>query len=245
MDSVSPPHHRNSLILACLGQVDGTAWCFFPIDSSQTLCCSQAFAELWNLPRPGGNDTRLRSYARGAVALAMTQQGVDANEFFTEMLSRETGQPFTIVLIRRDLHKVHAEVTAIVESDQIVGHLVRCTEPADASFLGSLMTEITAAQRQLEVLSPREREILHFVYEGRTNKSISIATGISEKTVEKHRARIMQKLEINCSAQLFRLVSKAWLLSDILPVPASHTHVANHGPTLPRNLRPPLSYGDT
>jgi len=245
MDSVSPPHHRDSLILASLGQVDDTAWCFFPLDSSQTLCCSQAFVELWNLPRQGSEGTRLRSCARGTVALSMAQQGVDADDFFSEISSRETGQPFTLVLIRRDLHKVHAEVTAILESNQIVGHLVRCTEPADASFLGSLMTEITAAQRQLEVLSPREREILHFVYEGRTNKSISIATGISEKTVEKHRARIMQKLEINCSAQLFRLVSKAWLLSDILRVPASHTHVANHGPSLSRNLRPPLSYGDS
>jgi hypothetical protein len=59
------------------------------------------------------------------------------------------------------------------------------------------------------------------VYDGRTNKAISISTEISEKTVEKHRARIMQKLDLTCAAQLYRLVSKAWLMSDILRPPGS------------------------
>ncbi len=80
----------------------------------------------------------------------------------------------------------------------------------------TLMQEVSRSQQQLEILSQREREVLHMVYEGRTNKAISIAAQISEKTVEKHRGRIMQKLGISCTAQLFRLVSKAWMLSDIL-----------------------------
>lgn len=245
MDSVSPPYHRDSLILAALVKEDTTAWCFFPVDPSQDVCCSVAALALWNLQRTKVEDHSFGSCSRTAVAQAMTQQGVDVAEFLTGLSAVCCGQHTSTTLIRRDLHKVHVEITGVADGDQLAGHLLRFTEPADPSFLGSLMNEITAAQRQLEILSPREREVLHFVYEGRTNKSISIATGISEKTVEKHRARIMQKLEINCTAQLFRLVSKAWLLSDILRVPASNTQVANHGPTLPRNLRPPLSYGDT
>lgn len=245
MDSVFPPHHRDSLILAALVKEDTTAWSFFSVDASQEVCCSVAALELWNLPRTTDEKRSFGCCSRSAIARAMTLQGVDTEEFLTGLSSVCCGQHISTMLIRRDLHKVQVEVTGVADGDQLVGHLVRYTEPADPSFLGSLMNEITAAQRQLEVLSPREREVLHFVYEGRTNKSISIATGISEKTVEKHRARIMQKLGINCTAQLFRLVSKAWLLSDVLRIPASHTHVANHGPSLSRNLRPPLSYGDT
>jgi len=215
MDSDFPPHHRDSLILAVLVKEDTTAWCFFPGDVSQDACCSVAALELWNLPRTADEKLCIGSCSRSAIAQAMTLQGVNAEEFLTGLSSVCSGQHISTILIRRDLHKVQVEVTGVADGDQLLGHLVRYTEPADPSFFGSLMNEITAAQRQLEVLSPREREVMYFVYEGRTNKSISIATGISEKTVEKHRARIMQKLGINCTAQLFRLVSKAWLLSDI------------------------------
>ncbi len=51
-------------------------------------------------------------------------------------------------------------------------------------------------------LSPREREIFQLVAEGRTNREAAEILDISAATVETHRARILQKLEIHNTAEL-------------------------------------------
>ena len=53
-------------------------------------------------------------------------------------------------------------------------------------------------------LSPREREVLQLVAEGRTNKAIAGTLVISVKTVESHRASIMRKLDLHDTASLVR-----------------------------------------
>lgn len=53
-----------------------------------------------------------------------------------------------------------------------------------------------------ETLSEREREIFQLVAEGRTNKEVAELLQISPATVETHRARILQKLDIHNTAEL-------------------------------------------
>ena len=53
-------------------------------------------------------------------------------------------------------------------------------------------------------LTPREREVLQLLTEGKSNKEIAGLTGTSPKTVETHRARIMRKLEARSLAELVR-----------------------------------------
>lgn len=53
-----------------------------------------------------------------------------------------------------------------------------------------------------ESLSEREREIFQLVAEGRTNRDVAELLEISTATVETHRARIMQKLDIHNTAEL-------------------------------------------
>jgi len=55
-----------------------------------------------------------------------------------------------------------------------------------------------------ELLSPREREVLQLVAEGRLNKQIAVLLGIAERTVEAHRASIMRKLGLTDPAGLVR-----------------------------------------
>lgn len=73
------------------------------------------------------------------------------------------------------------------------------------------LQRLKAANARLKVLSPRESEILDLVFEGLTNKAIGLRSEISEKTVEKHRSNIMQKLGIRNSTQLIRCVCEAKL----------------------------------
>lgn len=59
-------------------------------------------------------------------------------------------------------------------------------------------------------LTPREREVLEAVVDGATSKVIAADLGISPKTVELHRARIMAKLEADSLARLVRV----WLMAQ-------------------------------
>jgi len=56
-------------------------------------------------------------------------------------------------------------------------------------------------------LTKREHEIAFLVYEGKRNKEIAYSLGISIRTVENHRAKIMKKLQIRSASQLVRLFS--------------------------------------
>jgi len=60
----------------------------------------------------------------------------------------------------------------------------------------------------LSSLSPREKEILQLIAEGNTSGEIADLLVISEKTVEKHRARLMEKLNTRNLAGLVRLAVK-------------------------------------
>jgi DNA-binding NarL/FixJ family response regulator len=54
------------------------------------------------------------------------------------------------------------------------------------------------------VLTPRERQVLQLIAEGRTSKEVGIQLGISTKTAESHRNKLMAKLDIHETAGLVR-----------------------------------------
>jgi DNA-binding NarL/FixJ family response regulator len=54
------------------------------------------------------------------------------------------------------------------------------------------------------VLTPREREVVELVAKGKINKQIAYTLEISTKTVETHRATVMQKLNLRTTADLVR-----------------------------------------
>ncbi|MGQ0736491.1 MAG: response regulator [Acidobacteriota bacterium] len=60
----------------------------------------------------------------------------------------------------------------------------------------------SAAVDSYESLSEREREILQLIAEGHSNKDIAVILSISPATVETHRARILQKLDVHNTAEL-------------------------------------------
>lgn len=58
---------------------------------------------------------------------------------------------------------------------------------------------------KLDALTQREQQIFERVADGQANKSIAFDLGISERTVEVHRAQVMKKLNVKTLAQLVRL----------------------------------------
>ncbi|TWG80398.1 LuxR family two component transcriptional regulator [Cupriavidus gilardii J11] len=87
-----------------------------------------------------------------------------------------------------------SELRALVE---------RMLQKARADY--SAAREQRAAQDLLGKLTTREQQVLERIVAGRLNKQIADDLGISIKTVEAHRANIMEKLNVNTVADLLRL----------------------------------------
>ena len=61
-------------------------------------------------------------------------------------------------------------------------------------------------REHLESLTPREREVLTLVTSGKPNKIMAADLGVSQRTVEIHRARVMEKMGASSLAQLVRMI---------------------------------------
>jgi len=56
------------------------------------------------------------------------------------------------------------------------------------------------------VLTPRERDVMSYVAMGKPNKIIAAELGVSQRTIEAHRARIFQKMQVKNAVELARCV---------------------------------------
>ena len=82
--------------------------------------------------------------------------------------------------------------------DQVQRAVAECQNRQDAQVSYNRIEQLIAT------LTPREREVMDMVIEGETNKSIARKLDISDKTVEAHRAKVMDKLEATSLADLIR-----------------------------------------
>lgn len=77
---------------------------------------------------------------------------------------------------------------------------IRTVARGERSLPPELDQRLRVVLSEAEV-TPREREILHLITQGKANKEIAADLGISEDTVKQHVSRILQKLRVNDRAQ--------------------------------------------
>jgi RNA polymerase sigma factor (sigma-70 family) len=89
--------------------------------------------------------------------------------------------------------------------------LLQCVERAlsRSSDQRQRAIEKAAARSLLDLLTPREFEVMQLVVTGMLNKQIASELGIAEKTIKVHRGRVMKKLAIVSVAELVRLIEAA------------------------------------
>ena len=68
------------------------------------------------------------------------------------------------------------------------------------------MVEREQVEKRIEKLTPREKQVLELVVQGKANKVIAGDLDVSQRTVEIHRARVMEKMQVRSLAQLVRMV---------------------------------------
>lgn len=94
-------------------------------------------------------------------------------------------------------------------ADELLDRLDRL-ESALAANLDSKASAIAAKER-VDRLSPRELDVLGRLLGGGSNKHVARSLGISPRTVEMHRARLVQKLGVSTTAEALELARSAGL----------------------------------
>jgi len=74
--------------------------------------------------------------------------------------------------------------------------------------------EERAIRERIALLTPREAEVMRRVVRGQANKVIAMDLGVSQRTVELHRARVMRKLKMRSLAELVSAVGKVLELEE-------------------------------
>jgi FixJ family two-component response regulator len=132
-------------------------------------------------------------------------------------LLHERGEPIPVIFVSGE-GNVGRSVAAMKE-----GAVDFLEKPVDAdALLAAVMRalakeaewrqtrdQIEQASGLLATLTPREREVLHHVASGKSNKQIAAELGTSEKTVKVHRGRVMHKLDASSVVDLVHLTDRA------------------------------------
>lgn len=68
--------------------------------------------------------------------------------------------------------------------------------------------EVDAIRARIALLTPRENEVMQRVARGQANKVIAMDLGVSQRTIELHRARVMRKLRMRSVAELVHAIDR-------------------------------------
>jgi two-component system response regulator FixJ len=148
----------------------------------------------------------------GCLLLDIRMPGMDGLELQQELAAR--GATIPIIFITgygevttavRALRKGALEFLEKPFGDQALLDAVRRGIEVDRVNREKRAREADLAER-VSRLTPREREVVELVVAGKPNKAIARELGVRDKTVEFHRANFMKKLEVDCLADLLRLV---------------------------------------
>jgi len=148
---------------------------------------------------------------RGCLLVDIRMSGMDGLALQRELLERDSGMPVVVMSGHGDvstaraafkadavdfLEKPFDDVKLIAAIDEALARArANHSEQARRSRSASLLSELT----------PREREVMQLVVLGRHNRDIGPALGISVRTVEVHKARLMSKLGVDNVADLVRI----------------------------------------
>lgn len=153
----------------------------------------------------------------GCVLLDVRMPEIDGIALLEHMRAAGVDLPVVVMTAHGDVSTAvaamrkgaHNFIEKPFEQDTILEALEEVfalAEQADAQRLTA-----AAALSRIEALTPREREVLEGLAAGQTNKMIALTHGISPRTVEIHRANMMEKLGVRTLPEALRIALIAGL----------------------------------
>jgi DNA-binding NarL/FixJ family response regulator len=157
------------------------------------------------------------------VILDITMPGIDGFEVFQKIKSMGINTKVIFLTMHKDPNiakrAIQSNAEGYVLKDNAFEDLLYAIRAVSSggtfispSVSDKILREYPAKDKELQILTAREREILCLIASGLTNKQIANQLFISIKTVETHRTNIMQKLNAHTTAELVRYAIKIGLL---------------------------------
>lgn len=178
------------------------------LPDNPVIACNQAFTDLTGYHEDDivGLNCRFlsreptRPDVRAQIEISRREKrGV----LFEAVNYRKDGVPFRNVVMVAPMFDEAGEVAYYLGSQVEV--------PLDRDDGGFSSERRTAALAKVDGLTPRQREILVLMAQGRLNKQIAHELSLSEKTVKMHRALLLQRLDVATSADAVRVAVEAGL----------------------------------
>ncbi|MDP1556444.1 MAG: response regulator [Hyphomonas sp.] len=152
---------------------------------------------------------------RGCILLDVQMPGMDGLEVQEALNARGVAMPVIVLTGHGDVsvavRAMKAGAIDFVEKpyakQALVDALTRAFERLEARRKEDVLTE--EARGFIERLTARERDVLNGLVEGQTNKSIAESLDISPRTVEIHRANLMEKMDAPSLSTVLRIAFAA------------------------------------
>jgi FixJ family two-component response regulator len=147
----------------------------------------------------------------GCLLVDIRMSGMDGLALQRELINRGSGMPVVVMSGHGDVSTARAAFKAdavdFLEKPFDDAKLIAAIDEALARARAnhSEQQRRTRSVGLLNELTPREREVMQLVVLGRHNRDIGPALGISVRTVEVHKARLMSKLGVDNVADLVRI----------------------------------------
>jgi two-component system, LuxR family, response regulator FixJ len=153
-----------------------------------------------------------RTGGPSCLILDVRLPGVSGLDFQTELAKADTLIPIIFITGHGDIpmaveamqHGAFDFLQKPFRDQDLIDRIQRALE-RDARNRAALAQHVRIRER-LESLTPREREVLVLMTRGKPNKVMAAELGVSQRTVEIHRARVMEKSGANSLAHLVRMV---------------------------------------
>jgi len=158
----------------------------------------------------------LPSFGEEAVGCVLTDvrmPGVDGLELLRRLKQAGFGRPVVVMTAHGDVstavRAMKAGAVDFVEKPFDDEALLAAVEAALGAPQAPGPAGAADAAARVAALSPREREVLDLLIAGKPNKHIARDLGLSPRTVEVHRARLMARLGVGSVAEAVRLAVRA------------------------------------
>ena len=153
----------------------------------------------------------------GCLVLDLKLPGESGLDLLKELATRSATLPVIVLTahgsVPVSVRAMKAGAVDVVEKRSLPGELL--VHVRDALELGRQRQEADAAQRLIEQraarLTPREKQVAELLLAGKRSKQIAAALGVSRRTVEVYRSRLLEKMQVESATALVVTLLRAHL----------------------------------